>query len=70
LTPSHEIPPLALASTSWLRLDRLALLSRYDCGALPPAVYSVVKTIETEISWREHAEHTDPRGSADQPTAA
>jgi len=57
MTPSREIriPPLTLASTSWLRLDRLMLLSRYDCGALPFAVFNIVKQLETELAWREHA---------------
>jgi hypothetical protein len=54
MTPSREIPPLALASTSWLRLDRLMLLSRHDCGALPPAVFNIVKKLEIELAWREH----------------
>jgi hypothetical protein len=50
-----RILPLTPASTSWLRLDRLMLLGRYDCGALPLAVFNIVKRLETELAWREHA---------------
>jgi hypothetical protein len=67
---SARILPLALASTSWLRLDRLVLRGRYDGGALPPAVFKLVRKLEIEISWREYATHPDPRGSADQPPNA
>jgi len=36
--------------------DRLVWLrSRYDAGAVAPAVYGVIKKIEVEIAWREHA---------------
>jgi hypothetical protein len=64
-----RILPLTPASTSWLRFDRLMLLGRYDWGALPLAVFNIVKQLETELAWRKHAERTDPRRSADQSTA-
>jgi hypothetical protein len=37
-----------------LRVQLAMLRARYDDGAVSPAVYAVVKQIETEISWREH----------------
>jgi hypothetical protein len=47
----------SLIASSTARLcDELAWLrSRYDGGALAPCVYTVIKTIETELAWREHA---------------
>jgi len=52
-------PHTTLTATSTARLcDGLAWLrSRYDEGAVAPAVYAFIKTIETEIAWREHAKH-------------
>jgi len=44
-------------STNRLRLARAALLARHDSGALAPAIYSTIRELETEISWREHAQH-------------
>jgi hypothetical protein len=54
VTSSPQILPLTLTSTSWLRLDRLMVLSRYDCGALPLAVFNIIRDIEIEIAWIEH----------------
>jgi hypothetical protein len=42
------------AETAMLRAELLMLKSRYDCYAFSPAIYAVVKNIETEISWMEH----------------
>ena len=41
-------------STSTLRAERLMLVARYDCYSFSPAIFLVVKELETEISWREH----------------
>ena len=41
-------------SETLLRAELLMLKSRYDCYAFFPAIYAVVKNIETEISWIEH----------------
>ncbi len=54
-SPRIRILPLALASTSWLRLDRLMLLSRYDYDALPLAIFNIIRNIEIEIAWTEHS---------------
>ena len=48
-------PALAAAPTSRLRDDLAWLRARYDEGAVAPAVYSVVKIIEIELAWHEHA---------------
>jgi hypothetical protein len=31
------------------------LRARYDSGAMSPAVYQVIKRLEREIAWCEHA---------------
>ena len=41
-------------SETLLRAELLMLKSRYDCYAFSPAIYAVVKNIETEVSWIEH----------------
>ena len=40
--------------TAMLRAELLMLKTRYDYYAFSPAVYAVVKNIETEVSWIEH----------------
>jgi hypothetical protein len=60
---------LIAISTARLRDELGWLRGRYDTGAVAPAVYGVIKKIEVEIAWRQHAKHTDPRNCTDQPTA-
>jgi hypothetical protein len=36
------------------RTELAMLRARYDSGAVHPAVYGVIRTVETNISWREH----------------
>jgi hypothetical protein len=60
---------LTATSTADLRAELHWLRARHDGGAVAPAVYRLIRQLESELAWREHAEHTDPRGSADQPTA-
>src|SRR5262249_41859305 len=60
---------LLLDTSSTAPPVRRARLARHDEGAIAPSIYGVSKKIEVEIAWREHAKHTDLRGSADQPTA-
>jgi hypothetical protein len=43
------------SSTARLADELRWLRSRYDEGAVAPCVYGVIKTIETEIAWRENA---------------
>ena len=45
---------MASTETAMLRAELLMLKTRYDHYAFSPAVYAVVKNIETEISWMEH----------------
>jgi hypothetical protein len=35
------------------RAQLAQLLSRYD-GALPPAVFSIIRSLQVELSWNEH----------------
>jgi hypothetical protein len=37
-----------------LQGERLALLVRYDGGALSPAIYARIRQIEIELAWLEH----------------
>jgi hypothetical protein len=39
--------------TAMLRAELLMLKTRYDYYAFSPAIYAVVKSIETEVSWIE-----------------
>jgi hypothetical protein len=49
--PSHE---QALRSAlAWIR-------ARHDDGAVSPAVFSVLKVIETEIAWLAHRGEVEP----------
>ena len=56
---------LVTASTANLRDELVWLRSRYDTGQVAPCVYGVIKKLETELAWREHAKLTQfahPRG--------
>ena len=52
-----RFPIPALTATSTARLcDELAWLrSRYDTGAVAPAVLAIIRQFETELAWRENA---------------
>jgi len=45
--PSHE--QALRAALAWVR-------ARHDSGAISPAVFSVIRMIETELAWRQHRE--------------
>ena len=45
---------LTSKSTAALRMELAQLRARYDDGAVAPAIYIVIRTIETDISWIEH----------------
>jgi hypothetical protein len=49
--PSHE--QALRAALQWVR-------ARYDGGALSPAVYAVIRMIETELSWLAHRGEVEP----------
>jgi len=37
-----------------LRGELSILVARYDSGAVSPAVYAVIRAIESDIAWLEH----------------
>jgi hypothetical protein len=40
-----------------LRTELAALRARYDSGAVQSAVYAVIRQLEIELTWAEHAAH-------------
>jgi hypothetical protein len=40
-----------------LRTELAALRARYDNGAVQAAVYAVIRQLEIELTWAEHAAH-------------
>jgi hypothetical protein len=42
------------SETAMLRAELLMLKKDFDHYAFSPAIYAVVKNIETEVSWIEH----------------
>jgi hypothetical protein len=38
-----------------LRFELEMLRARYDSGAISPAVFQVVRELETELAWAEHS---------------
>jgi hypothetical protein len=57
---------MLLDTSSTARLcDELAWLrGRYDTGQVAPCIYSLIKKIEVEIAWRQHAEPLRTEGGA------
>jgi hypothetical protein len=48
-------PPVAQAAPSSDVRAQLALLqARYDTGAVPPSIFSIIRSLEIELSWIEH----------------
>jgi hypothetical protein len=41
------------AALAWVR-------ARHDSGAVSPAVFSVIRMIETELAWRQHRGEVEP----------
>jgi len=37
-----------------LRAELARLRARHDCGAVSPALYAVIRTLEIDIAWFEH----------------
>jgi hypothetical protein len=46
--------PRATAEEQRLRSELARLVARYDGGAVSPAIYAVIRAIETDIGWLEH----------------
>ena len=40
------------------RLDLLMIQAKYDGGGMPPALFLVLKQIETDIAWMQNADDT------------
>jgi hypothetical protein len=55
---------LTASSTARLRDERVWLLARHDSGAIPPATFKVVRDLECDIAWREHAQTLRVAGGA------
>jgi hypothetical protein len=53
-------PILTPASTAALRTELAWLRSRYDDGKVSPAVFAVIREIETAIAWIEHSREARP----------
>jgi hypothetical protein len=54
MTDMADPPPLASKSEQDIRTKLAQLRARYDFGALPPSVFSVIRKLEIEIAWLEH----------------
>jgi hypothetical protein len=46
--------PTPRSQAQKLRAELAILISRYDSGAVSPAVYAVIRAIESDIAWLEH----------------
>jgi hypothetical protein len=53
-----------------IRIQLALLRVRYDCGAVSPAIYGVIKELEVEQAWRDHhrAQNRLPRAANQQRT--
>lgn len=54
MSVTSDFPHIATPSTAALRDERIWLLARHDSGAITPAVFKVVRTIEIDIAWTEY----------------
>jgi hypothetical protein len=48
-----------LTKAQRLRAELAHLRARYDYGAVSPAVFEVIKEIETRVAWIEHHRATE-----------
>jgi hypothetical protein len=47
--------PLAAGISNWaLRCELVQQRARYDDGAIPLAIFNVIRELEVDISWLEH----------------
>jgi hypothetical protein len=53
------------SSTAELRAELAWLRGRYDDGVPPPLILDVIRKLEIDLTWREHAKLADPRQSVD-----
>jgi hypothetical protein len=45
-----------------LRSELMVLRARYDDGAVSPAIYSVIRQLETDVAWLERRHETERDG--------
>lgn len=45
--------PKAATAAAQLRSELMMLRARYDDGAVSPAVYKIIKDLETRLAWLE-----------------
>jgi hypothetical protein len=50
-----------------LRAELASLKARYDSGAVHPAIFAIIKQIETDIAWRVHARQAHPLRASEDP---
>jgi hypothetical protein len=49
-----SVPRITSGSTTALRDELRWLRARYDHGKVSPAVFAVIRELETSIAWAEH----------------
>jgi hypothetical protein len=64
MSVASNFPPITSDSTAALRVERAWLLARYDSGAVSPATLKVIRSLECDIAWREHAQRLRDEGGA------
>ena len=52
--------PVTTSRTASLRAELCWLCARYDDGMVSPAVFAVIREIETSIAWAEHRREARP----------
>ena len=52
----HTTPRITSNSTAALRSELAWLRARFDDGKVSPAIFTVIREIETSISWTQHRE--------------
>jgi hypothetical protein len=53
-------PHLTATSTARLRDELQRLRARYDSGTISPAIFAVIRELETSIAWIEHSREARP----------
>jgi hypothetical protein len=51
-------PSTTVTSTAALRSELAVLRARYDDGAVSPAIYTIIRKLESDIAWCEHTRRT------------
>jgi hypothetical protein len=64
MSNTSDLPRITSGSTAALRGERAWLLARHDSGAVSPATLKVIRSLECDIAWREHAQLPRAEGVA------